>query len=45
MDSITEIIFLRAQLYEKVILAVKIDFEESSVNQIDANDCTISSKI
>jgi hypothetical protein len=39
MDSITEIIwplFWRAQLYDQDILAVKIDFEETSVHQIDA---------
>jgi hypothetical protein len=39
MDSITEIIwplFQRAQLYDQDILAVKIDFGETGVHQIDA---------
>jgi hypothetical protein len=39
MDSITEIIwplFRRAQLYDQDILAVKIDFGNTGVHQIDA---------
>jgi hypothetical protein len=39
MDSITEIIwplFRFAQLYHQDILAVKIDFGETGVHQIDA---------
>jgi hypothetical protein len=39
MDAITDIIlplFLSAQLYDQDMLAVKIDFEETGVHQIDA---------
>jgi hypothetical protein len=39
MDSLTEIIrplFRRAQLYDQDILAVKIDFGETGVHQLDA---------
>jgi hypothetical protein len=39
IDSIIEIIwalFRRAQLYDQDILAVKIDFGETGVHQIDA---------
>jgi hypothetical protein len=50
MNSITEIIwplFRRAQLYDQDILAVKIDFGETGVHQIDIDEhgCTTSSKI
>jgi hypothetical protein len=50
MDSITEIfwpLFRRAKLYDQDILAVKIDFRETGVHQIDAMTvhCTIYSKI
>jgi hypothetical protein len=38
MDSITDIIWplFRYQLYDQDILAVKIDFGETGVHQIDA---------
>jgi hypothetical protein len=47
MDSFTEIIwphFRRAQLYDQDIMAVKIDFGETGVHQVDAMIVQFSAK-